>query len=199
LSDAERSSITVADVRRALADRGPGGPPEWTVPGARSSAVLIPLFDEGGEAHVVLTRRSNELRNHQGQVAFPGGRQDPGESLEAAALREAWEEVGIEPASVDVVGELDLLTTVASAFVIAPFVGVLPARPLLRPNPAEIDRAFDVPLSELLHPDAYRAEEWGLPWGEREVSFFELEGETVWGATARILQQLLTLVTVPAG
>jgi hypothetical protein len=94
------------------------------------------------------------------------------------------------------VGELDHLTTVASRFVVAPYVGVLPGgRPEYRPNAAEIDRAFDVPLRELLDPAVYVEEVWDFPWGERHVSFFLLEGETVWGATARILRQLLLLIT----
>ena len=178
-----------------MSGRGPGAAPPFTVPDARAAAVLVPLFEEDGAAWVVLTRRSSHLRNHRGDVAFPGGRQDPGEDLMGAALREAREEVGLAPDRVEVIGELDRLTTVSSGFEVAPFVGVLPGRPVLHPNLAEIARVFDVVLDELLDEGVYREETWELPWGEREVSFFELEGETVWGATARILRQLLVLVT----
>lgn len=185
----------VDDVIAALAGRGPARDPEVAVAGARAAAVLVPVFDEGGVARVVLTRRSSRLRTHQGEVAFPGGRQEPGEDLWHAALRETAEEIGLDPRQVEPAGELDRLVTVASRFVVAPFVGVLPGRPAVRPNPAEIERVFDVALTELLEPDCYHEEIWDLPWGERRVSFFLLEGETVWGATARILRELLVLVT----
>jgi 8-oxo-dGTP pyrophosphatase MutT (NUDIX family) len=191
---AGQRGIDLGRVRRALAGRGPAGPPEVAVDDPTAAAVLVPLFEEGGRARVVLTRRAATLRNHQGQIAFPGGSQDPGEDLRAAALRETEEEVGISPAQVEIVGELDLLTTVASRFLVAPFVGVLAARPTFRPNRAEIDRVFDVALEDLLGDDVYREEVWQLPWGERAVPFFELADDTVWGATARILQQLLTEV-----
>jgi 8-oxo-dGTP pyrophosphatase MutT (NUDIX family) len=187
--------LRVDTVARLVGERGPAGAPDMTVADARAAAVLVPLFGED-DARVVLTRRSSSLRNHRGEVAFPGGRQVEGEALAEAALRETQEELGIEPASVHVVGELDHLTTVASRFVVAPYVGVLPGgRPEYRPNAAEIDRAFDVPLRELLDPAVYVEEVWDFPWGERHVSFFLLEGETVWGATARILRQLLLLIT----
>jgi 8-oxo-dGTP pyrophosphatase MutT (NUDIX family) len=187
--------LRVGTVARLVADRGPAGAPDMTVVDARAAAVLVALFGDD-DARVVLTRRSSSLRNHRGEVAFPGGRQEEGEALAEAALRETHEELGIEPARVHVVGELDHLTTVASRFVVAPYVGVLPeGRPDYHPNAAEIDRAFDVALRELLAPDVYVEEVWDFPWGERHVSFFLLEGETVWGATARMLRQLLLLVT----
>jgi 8-oxo-dGTP pyrophosphatase MutT (NUDIX family) len=168
------------------------------VPGARSAAVLVPLFEEAGELRVVLTRRTAHVPNHQGEVAFPGGGVEPGEEPVAAALREAHEELGIDPSAVEIIGELDHLATVSSRFVIAPFVGALAGRPELRPNPAEIERAFDVPLRELFSEEVYREEIWDLPWGEREVTFFELVGDTVWGATARILRQLLAVLAADA-
>lgn len=188
----------MTNIARLVGDRGPARAPDITVADARAAAVLVPLFaaDDDADARVVLTRRSSKLRNHRGEIAFPGGRQEPGEALGDAALRETNEELGIDPARVHVVGELDQLTTVASRFLVAPYVGVLPdGRPEYHPNRAEIDRAFDVPLSELLAPDVYIEEMWDFPWGARHVSFFLLEGETVWGATARILRQLLLLVT----
>jgi len=193
--------LRVDAVARLVGGRGPARPPDITVADARAAAVLVALFGDGEtDARVVLTRRSSRLRNHRGEIAFPGGRQEPGEALDRAALRETHEELGIDPAAVEVVGELDQLTTVASRFLVAPYVGVLrDGRPAYVPNPAEIDRAFDVRLRELLDPDVYVEEVWDFPWGERHVSFFLLEGETVWGATARILRQLLLLVTGTGG
>lgn len=163
--------------------------------GSRPAAVLCALFDEDGEAHVLLTRRSSRLRSHTGEVSFPGGRLDPGEAPIAAALREASEEVGLDPATVDIVGQLSPLSTFSSQALITPFVGVLPGRPVLHPNPAEVAHAFDVSLAELASDGVYREELWELPGsGWRALNFFDLEGETVWGATARMLRELLELI-----
>jgi 8-oxo-dGTP pyrophosphatase MutT (NUDIX family) len=169
--------------------------------------VLCALFDEGPpgpdtrQAQVVLTRRSSRLRSHAHQVSFPGGRIDPGEVPVAAALREAREEVGLEPSSVRVLGELAPLWTFTNPVPITPFVGELPDRPVLHPNPAEVERAFTVPLIELTDPEVYREELWELQDGsQRSIHFFELWDDTIWGATARLLRELLDLVVIsPAG
>ena len=194
--------ILVADVREALARRGPTPElprevPGITLPGTskRPAAVLCALFDEDGQCHVILTRRSSRLRSHTHQVSFPGGRIDRGETAVEAALREAHEEVGLDPATVDVFGQLSSLSTFANPAPITPFVAELRGRPSLRPNPAEVERAFSVPLIELTHPDVYSEELWKFPDGsEQPMSFFELVGDTVWGATARMLRELLDAV-----
>lgn len=199
-----RGAITLADVAAALRRRGPvpdepaGEVPVVALPGAarRPAAVLCALFEEGGQAHAVLTRRSSRLRSHAHQVSFPGGRLDAGEGALDAALREAREEVGLDPARVTVLGRLSPLRTALSPAPITPFVGSLDARPDLVPNPAEVERAFTVPLVELTDPEVYREELWSFPDGqERPIHFFELIGDTVWGATARMLVELLDLVT----
>jgi 8-oxo-dGTP pyrophosphatase MutT (NUDIX family) len=178
-------------IREVLVSRGPGRPPPFVVPDLRMAAVLVPLFEADGQARVLLTRRTTTMRHHQGDVAFPGGRVDEGEAPRDAALREAQEEIGLEPSAVEIMGELDRLTTVVSRFVIVPFVGRLPERPVTTPNPAEIARVFDVSLGELVADGVHHQEIWDMPHGARSVHFFELEGETVWGATARMLTQLL--------
>jgi 8-oxo-dGTP pyrophosphatase MutT (NUDIX family) len=134
-------------------------------------------------------------------VAFPGGRIDPGEAPEAAALREAHEEVGIDPAEVELIGRLSRLRTILNPAPITPFVGVLPGRPALHPNPAEVERAFTVPVVELTYPEVFREEVWEFGAGdERSIQFFELVGDTVWGATARMLFELLSiLIDTPTG
>ena len=205
--DSDRpDAISVADVRRALGERR--DPPELpsVLPGVtlpilpgqsrRPAAVLCALFDnEDGQCEVVLTRRSSRLRSHTHQVSFPGGRIYPGERPLEAALRETHEEVGIHPSTVEVFGELSKLQTVSNPAPITPFVGRLPGRPELRPNPAEVERAFSVQLVELMLPEVYREELWTFPDGlERPMSFFELVGDTVWGATARMLTELLDLI-----
>jgi 8-oxo-dGTP pyrophosphatase MutT (NUDIX family) len=183
-------------IRARLAEpRRPAGP-LIDVPDAREAAVLVGVFDRDGEAHVVLTKRPETMPSHRGEIAFPGGKRDTEDAdLRATALREANEEVGIEPATVDVVGELDRIGTVASAFTITPYVGVMADEPHLRPHPIEVVEAFAVPVSELLDPETYREEIWDLFGAPRSMAFYELPGETVWGATARILTHFLAIVT----
>jgi len=163
--------------------------------GAGASAVLVPLYSEGGEMHVVLTRRAQTLRTHRGEVSFPGGRAEPGEDHVTTAIREANEEIGLEPSVVEPLGELDHLTTITRRSYIVPVVGLLAERPEGEMNPAEVEKVLYVPLSELMSPDVYREEQWGTPEMSRPVYFFELEGDTVWGATAALLRQLLALLT----
>jgi 8-oxo-dGTP pyrophosphatase MutT (NUDIX family) len=188
--------VDLADVRAALAAGGldvlrPS--PE----GRRTSAVLIPLFEDGGELHVVLTRRSWHMRSHRGEVSFPGGGPEVEDAdLVATALREAQEEVGLDPGAVTIIGELDHLSTVSSGSEIVPYVGALPGRPRLTPNPNEVDAILEVPVAELLLDEVYREEHWRWPGlDNRPLYFFELYGDTVWGATASILRQLLVVVT----
>lgn len=168
-----------------------GGAP----PGARPSAVLVPVYEEAGEAVLVLTRRAQHLRAHKGEVSFPGGRQEPGEAPTETALREAEEETALPPATVEVVGELDPLATFSSSSLIVPVVGRLDARPELVAAEDEVEAILHVALSELLHEDTYREELWRFPQGYHPLHFFEVPGDTIWGATARILHQLLSLVT----
>lgn len=195
LPPADRRIGTDGIRARLAGPRRPAGP-LIDVPDAREAAVLVGVFDRAGEAHVVLTKRPETMPSHQGEIAFPGGKREAHDpDLRATALREAKEEVGIEPAAVDVVAELDRIGTVASAFTITPYVGVLVGEPQLRPHPVEVVEAFAVPLSELLDPETYREEIWDLFGAPRSMAFYELPGETVWGATARILTHLLALVT----
>ncbi len=199
---ANRRRPMVDDVRAALATLGPARPSlrELGDSPARPSAVLAPLYDEGGDAVVVLTRRTWRLRTHQGEVSFPGGRVEPGEAPVDGALREAKEEIDLDSSTVEIVGELDHLATVSSWSFIVPYVGVLPGRPETRPNPAEVEAVLHVPLRELLDPGTYREELWTFPGANvRSIYFFELEGDTVWGATAALLRQLLGVVTGTLG
>lgn len=158
----------------------------------RPSAVLAAFWEHDGELEVLLTRRSHDLRSHKGEVSFPGGRSDPGEALADAALREACEEVALDDADVEILGELDHLMTVTSRSFIVPFVGLLPGRPRnLVANPGEVDAVLFVPVHELLLDEVYREERWQWESEERRIFFFELVGDTVWGATAAMLRHLL--------
>jgi 8-oxo-dGTP pyrophosphatase MutT (NUDIX family) len=199
----EHRIFTLADVRDRLTALPPPRESELHTPSSRAAAVLVAVFEENAEAHVVLTKRPLTMPSHRGEIAFPGGKREPGDvSLIAVALREANEEIGLDPAVVEVAGELDSLSTVASQYTIAPIVGLLSAPPVLRPDPREVDVAFAVPVSDLLAPEVFREELWDL-WGSwRAMAFFDLPGETVWGATARILAGFLRFLTdarVPGG
>ena len=154
----------------------------------------MPLYESDGDVHVILTTRTTAMRAHSGQVSFPGGRCEQGEALVETALREAREEVGLDPALVTVIGELDGLSTWSSQSSIAAFVGLLDGRPSLKPNPDEVARIIHVPLKELLAPGVYREEIWPMDDGTRPLWFFELVGDTVWGVTAAFLRHLLVLL-----
>lgn len=193
--------IDTATVREAFRDLAPPVPsPREREVGLPAAAVLAPLYDEDGGANVILTRRHLQLRAHSGEVSFPGGRSEPGESLEQTARREAQEEIALR-SPVEVIGELDHLSTITSGSFIVPYVGVLPEPPIgLVANPDEVEAILPVRLSDLLDPAAYRSEIWSLPGrGEFPVVFFDLDDDTVWGATAAMLRQLLGFVTGTVG
>lgn len=190
---------TLAEVRRALIEAGPAQRSEReTMPDIdRASAVLAPLYEADGELYVVLTRRPWHMRSHSGEVSFPGGRQDDADAdLWQTALREAREEIALDTSELSRIGELDHLATVSSHSYIVPYVGALPGRPHTTASPDEVSAVLHVPVAELLDPAIYREERWELPWAEdRPIFFFELVGDTVWGATGAMLRQLLGLVT----
>jgi 8-oxo-dGTP pyrophosphatase MutT (NUDIX family) len=188
------ADLTLDDLRARFAARGPGRPTPLVLEGSTDSAVLAPLFVDEGEVQVLLTVRGQHLRNHQGEVSFPGGRLDPGETALEAALRESAEEIALDARDVEIIGTLDDVATVGSRSLIHAFVGVLPQLPSeLKPNPLEVDRVLLVPLSELMAEGVFREERWGVAPLERSIYFFELDDETVWGATARMLVNLLCI------
>lgn len=162
----------------------------------KAAAVLAAMFEEDGEARVVLTRRASHLRSHTGEVSFPGGRIEDGEDAVAAALREAWEEVALDTSALEVVGTLTPISTLAATSGITPIVGFLPERPAVKADPNEVEFVFDVSLAQLLADGVFAEERWDTPWGDdRQINFFYLSHDIIWGATARILRELLELVT----
>jgi len=223
----ERTGIGVDHVLAALSAHGQRGPVpddigfdiaddlgspvvvrESSAPRTRANAaVLAVLFEEAGEARLILTRRASHLRSHRGEVSFPGGRLDPGEDAPRAALREAHEEIALNPAQVSIEGWIHPVMTVVSASLITPLVATVPSRPHVVASPAEVERVFDVPLRELADPEIFHEERWsfpghpvpGSPDGSFPVWFFEVEGELIWGATARMIHELLRVVLLPAG
>ncbi len=168
-------------------------PVEPTFAGARVSAVLVAVADGPSGAELLLTRRTMNVSTHQGEVSFPGGRVEPGESIIEAALREAHEEVGLDPSAVEVVGELDHLSTRFTGNYIVPVVGKVTGPVELVPSAAEVARIMWVPVADLAAPDVFREEWWSMGEGEHPIYFFELPDETVWGATGRMVCQLLSV------
>jgi 8-oxo-dGTP pyrophosphatase MutT (NUDIX family) len=169
----------------------------------RPAAVLCLLFERAGEANVVLTRRPVHLRSHAGEVCFPGGRLRRDEVPVEAALREANEEIGAVVADIEVIGQLTPLTTSRSPALVHCFVGKLsgpaPEGPAFVPDPNEVDKVFWVPLAQLAMSDAYHEELWPSRQADeatpfRAVPFFRLDEDTVWGATGRLLAELLGAV-----
>ena len=162
--------------------------------GSVPSAVLVPIVELRGETHLLFIKRPETMTTHKGEIAFPGGKLDPAvdADLRATALREAREEIGLDPGGVEIVAQLTGVATAASAFTITPYVGFLARPPDLVPNPGEVVRVLEVPLAELLDASLYHEERWDGFRRDMAVFFFELIDETVWGATARILTDLLT-------
>jgi 8-oxo-dGTP pyrophosphatase MutT (NUDIX family) len=178
--------------------------------GSGPAAVVCLLFEHAGEANVVLTRRSAHLRSHSGEVSFPGGRLQFGEAPLQAALREANEEIGVDPAAVEIIGHLAPLTTVRSPALVHCFVahfhGSAPESLAFAFNPGEVEKVFWVSLAQLASDGVYHEELWpvferpGRPASQaisyRAIPFFRLDEDIVWGATGRLLTELLGAVLV---
>ena len=153
------------------------------------AAVLVPLVEREQGITVLLTRRSDTLRNHTGQIALPGGRRDPGESLWQTALREAEEEIGLDRGFVDLVGLSSPYRT-GSNYLVTPVVGFVRPGFTLTPNPGEVADIFETPFGFLMDPDNYEQHEWPSPQGVRRFYATTHEDRYIWGATAGMLRGL---------
>ena len=196
MSESAAFADQVEKIRNTLVTVPPA-PREELANKSNAAAVLMPLFERDGELHVVYIRRSDHVASHRGQVAFPGGRVEAIDAtLLDAALREAHEEVGLDPASVDVVGGLPTMHTTASGIIVAPFVGVIPSDAPLKADPSEVAEIFDVPLSALRDPNFHGDYEF-TPDGRAHASKFPAilyGGQVIWGLTLRITNNLLEIL-----
>jgi len=157
------------------------------------SSVLIPMFqDRENQLNVILTLRTDSIR-HAGQISFPGGRSDMGESLQETALRETREEVGISPEMVQIACSITPLYLFRSNNRITPYVGFLSGIPELKPNPAEVEEAFSVRLDSLLDEKNLIREVWELSYATFRVPYWDVHSTPLWGATAMIMSELLEL------
>lgn len=188
-----RAALELPDFDETTARERMGARPRPVRPNRpwREGAVLLLLFpDEAGELRVLLTRRTDTVEVHRGQLSFPGGGREEGESLILTALRETEEETGIERACVEVLGDLPILAIPPSAYLVRPYVGLAGARPECRPDPREVAGVVDVSLDRLLRPETRREEERVMHGMRMIVPYYDLPeiGEPpLWGATAMIL------------
>lgn len=171
-----RQPLLVGD----LAEGGPSG--------TALAAVLIAVTDRK-EPGVILTVRRSDMRTHAGQIAFPGGRIDPGENPRQAATREAWEELGLDPSRVDIVGELDPYATV-TGYEVWPVIGVVPADLPLAPHEREVADWFEAPLSYLLDPSNHQRHSVMFEGQSRDYHRVDWNGREIWGATAAMIVNL---------
>ena len=165
--------------------------------GRNDAAVLAPLFlDARGELHAVFTRRRDDLRRHPGEISFPGGRHDPGETLLETALREAHEEVGLPPAAVDVLGALEPTPTFVTNYAIYPFVGLIEPGFEWVLGATEVAEVIELSLADLrAGAGERRLVRMGIPF---RTPTYEVGGQLIWGATARIVGDLLSRLPSPS-
>ena len=193
--DAARLNPTKSDLVAAVEAYTPLSPEAVAVDGRQPSAVLVLLAGSEAAPEIVFTRRAWHMRSHTGEVSFPGGRFEDGDAdLEATALRESFEEIALDSTGIQVVGQLDRMATVSSPALIVPYVAQMVVDQELVPAPEEVDAVLRVPVSELLDPSIYRSEIWQrFDDTELEITFFELVGDTLWGATARMVRNLFEI------
>ncbi len=163
----------------------------------RRAAVMVLFYPCAGDLCLVLTRRTDRLESHSGQISFPGGSMDPGEDMVAAARREAMEELGVRPDSVEVLGALSPLYIPPSRFCIYPVVAWSPTTPAFTPSEEEVAEVLQVPVRHLLLPATRCEEMWDLRGGRVLVPFYAVGPHKVWGATAMVLCELLSLLNEP--
>ena len=162
--------------------------------GARVAAALLCLYPADGGIAIPLTVRASTLARHAGQISLPGGATDPGETLAEAALREASEEIGIDPSTVRVLGELTPIHVLVSGFTLHPVVGVTDVRPAFQPAPGEVDAIVEVPLEDLKDASRVRTGTREREGVEVQYSYLDLGGHQVWGATAMVLGEFIQLL-----
>src|SRR3954453_8722388 len=190
------SALGMAFDNRSMVDRirelllTPQQAAELDAPGQKDAAVLVPLYVDGGELHAVFTKRRDDLRRHAGEISFPGGRPDfDGEELRVTALREAEEEIGLPRDDVEIVGALPPTGTFVTNYRIHPFVGMIEEGRGWALQPNEVEGVLEFALPELVRGfEMQRLLKKGVPI---KTPTYTVDGNLVWGATARIVQHLL--------
>ena len=179
--------LDLGALRKVLLD--PAEAAALDVHGRTDAAVLVPLYEHGGETHAVFTRRRDDLRRHAGEISFPGGRQDPDEAdLRRTALREAEEEIGLPGEDVELIGALQPTPTIATNYAVYPFVGLIEPGRTWTPSAAEVDAVLELPVERL------REGRTTAQLTRRGITFqtdaYVVDEHLIWGATARIIEDL---------
>ncbi|MHB8054225.1 MAG: NUDIX hydrolase [Candidatus Aminicenantales bacterium] len=157
-------------------------------------AVLILLYPRNGQTHLVFIRRPLTVVHHKGQIAFPGGHVEDGETPAEAAVREAREEIGVNPGALRILGALTPLYIPPSGYCIYPFVAVTDVPPAFIPQPGEVDEIIEASLADILDERAVRRETWAFEIGPRQVPFYAVGPHKIWGATAMVLSEFLEIL-----
>ena len=159
-----------------------------------SAAVLIPIFDKQGQYNILFTRRTDKVKEHKGEISFPGGAyEDEDKALVDTALRECTEEIGLMADDIEVIGELDDTVSRTSNYIISAFVAFIPWPHQLKVDRYEVEEIIEVPIRELMDRDCFREETEIVNGEEFIVHFYHNRGRVIWGATARILNQFLEI------
>jgi 8-oxo-dGTP pyrophosphatase MutT (NUDIX family) len=186
--------VAVASIERLRQRLASRTPVRLRETGTRSAAVLVPLVGGDDELRLLCFERTHEVMEHKGEICFPGGSIEPGDAdAVQAALREAHEELGVQPALVDVLGTLDDVHTTVSNYVITPVVGHLMRMPQLVLDPLEVARPVIPSLDELRTPGAEGVEWRSWRGSIRQIYYYQVDGGRIWGATGRILHNLLAV------
>jgi len=162
----------------------------------RNAAVLILIFPEDDDLKIVLTKRTHQVKHHGGQISFPGGALDLGESIEVCALRETEEEIGISPNSIKIIGNLTPLFVPVSGFKMFPIVGWMEKAPAFKINPTEVEKVILASAQELRNEQNIRSEMHRKYETDFTIPYFALNGEKVWGATAMILSEFMGILPI---
>jgi 8-oxo-dGTP pyrophosphatase MutT (NUDIX family) len=197
LGAALAAALPGVDAQRRMAPRPrrnwrPGEIPEHV----RDAAAVLLVYPVDGQATLALTQRAEALRSHPGQVSLPGGRLEPGENAIAAALREAHEEVGANPALVTPIGALTALHIPVSGHLLHPIVAASPARPDFVPHDGEVAKLIEVPLRVLAAPTTRELRTWVYEGATFTVPGFAVDDVFIWGATAMVLAEFLALLAI---
>ncbi len=188
-------SVTMRAMKQRLKQALSQREKQYIVDASRvSSAVLLPIYYKEGECYVLLTKRTETVKDHKGQISFPGGVYQEGDgSLVSTALRECAEEIGLAADKVEVLGELDDIATITSSYIISPFVALIPWPYQFKVNEEEAEEIVEVPISALLDKGCLRQETEIIDGQAVTSYFYHYQGRVIWGATARILNQFLDI------